>query len=122
MRKKYYAIGTDGMLNRIKSAFSNIGEHVVFVDDIGSLSHKYTGGRVALFGDAKKFSSSEKCAVVGECEILSPSRWVLNIWEEYDDIILKPVALRLDASTVCQLRCRDCYMRKWNSWGWISGI
>lgn len=116
--KRFYAIGDSKLLKEIRSSFRCIDNHVHYISNVSDMnSPDMTVGDavVADFSGGVIRNSSEGIFV-------SLSKWLLQLWQEYEDITLCPVKVRLDASTVCQLRCSDCYMRKWNNGTLGSGF
>ncbi len=47
---------------------------------------------------------------VSENRIITPKAWIADCLEN-GTVYLKPKAVRLDICSLCQLNCRDCYMR-----------
>ena len=45
-------------------------------------------------------------------QIFSIREWLICMLKNHEDIMLRPTSVRLEASTICQLNCTGCYMRK----------
>ena len=48
---------------------------------------------------------------VSQDKVCTMREWLLYMLKKHNDIIQKPQNIRLDLSTMCQLKCSGCYMR-----------
>lgn len=132
--KKYYAWGVNFALEKLVASYPALCQKAVFIDNYKTES---------IDGDIKICKSDilneapqkEDCIItifanirydeiynllvniyqIPQNNIVPVSTWMHDILVENPDVILRPQSVRIEACSLCQLDCVECYMRKDNN-------